>query len=217
MPFSHREFELLIAVYNAMIWPLQPIVHGAGVLMLVSLFRPSPGRDRWVTVFLAVLWAWNGIVYHLTFFARINPAAMVFGGVFIVQSALLFEAALHQRLQFGAASTRRAGLAWAVLIYAAVVYPLIGIWRGTGYVFLPAFGLTPCPLTMTTLGILLLAGPTCPRRLYVVPAAWAAVGGSAAILLDVPQDWPLLVGAVLLPLAALWRSRVQRKPSWLRV
>jgi hypothetical protein len=37
----------------------------------------------------------------------------------------------------------------------------------------------------------------------VVPGAWSLIGGSAAFLLDVPQDWPLLFRVLLVPVLAL--------------
>jgi hypothetical protein len=40
-----------------------------------------------------------------------------------------------------------------------------------------------------------------PRLLFVIPFVWSLIGGSAAILLNVPQDWLLIVsGFIALPL-----------------
>jgi len=69
---------------------------------------------------------------------------------------------------------------------------------GDRYFDLPAFGLTPCPVTMTTVGVLLLASSPVPHRLYVIPIIWAIVGGSAAGLLRMPQDWVLLLTPLML-------------------
>jgi hypothetical protein len=48
-------------------------------------------------------------------------------------------------------------LGLALIAYALVVYPLIGLWFGHSLGELPAFGVTPCPLVLFTFGILLLA------------------------------------------------------------
>jgi hypothetical protein len=56
---------------------------------------------------------------------------------------------------------------------------------------LPMFGITPCPVTIFTFGLFLLAAPV-SRWLLVVPVLWALIGGSAAFVLHVPQDWMLL-------------------------
>jgi hypothetical protein len=61
------------------------------------------------------------------------------------------------------------------------------------------FGITPCPVTIFTLGMLLLARPMY-WWLLAIPVLWSLVGGSAAFLLGVPQDWVLLLSGV----AVLW-------------
>jgi hypothetical protein len=53
-----------------------------------------------------------------------------------------------------------------------------------------------------TFGVLLLADPL-PFRFLIVPLRWSLVGGSAAILLQIPQDWALLLSGVLVAAALL--------------
>jgi len=202
LPFTHQQFIFVFSVYNGAIWPLQPIVHAAGLLMLALLLRPSRGSDRYSLVLLAAMWIWTGLVYQIGFFSRINAMAMVFGAAFVLEGALLLEAALRRRIAFGTSRGLRRATGWALLIYSLLLYPLLGIALGADYFELPAFGLTPCPVTMTTVGVLLLASSPVPRRLYVIPVTWAIVGGSAAGLLRMPQDWVLLLTPVLLAMVA---------------
>jgi hypothetical protein len=204
LPFTHQQFIFVFSVYNAAIWPLQPVVHGAGLVMLALLLRPSKGRDRYSLVLLAAMWIWTGVVYQIGFFSRINPVALIFGAAFVLEGVLLLEAALRGRLAFGTSRGLRRATGWALLIYSLLLYPLLGIVMGAHYFELPAFGLTPCPVTMTTVGVLLLASSRVPRRLYVIPIAWAIVGGSAAGLLRMPQDWVLLLTPVLLAVVATY-------------
>jgi hypothetical protein len=50
----------------------------------------------------------------------------------------------------------------------------------------------------------------------VIPFLWSLIGGSAAILLDVPQDWVLLgCGVVAVPLILL-RDRAANGPAQAR-
>ncbi|HSC62522.1 MAG TPA: DUF6064 family protein [Caldimonas sp.] len=198
LPFTHQQFMLVFSVYNGAIWPLQPIVLAAGLVMLAFLAWPTPRRDKAGVVLLAALWIWTGLVYQIGFFSHINPIATAFGAAFVVQGALLLEAALRGRLRFATSSRLRLVTGWALFLYSLFVYPLIGIASDTSYIDLPAFGLAPCPVTLTTLGMLLLARSPVPGRLFVIPIAWALVGGSAAALLRMPQDWPLLLAPILL-------------------
>jgi len=202
LPFTHQQFIFVFSVYNGAIWPLQPIVHAAGLLMLALLLRPSRGSDRYSLVLLAAMWIWTGFVYQIGFFSTINPIALAFGAAFVLEGVLLLDAAVRGRIAFGTSRGLRRATGWALLIYSLLLYPLLGIALGADYFELPAFGLTPCPVTMTTVGVLLLASSPVPRRLYVIPVTWAIVGGSAAGLLRMPQDWVLLLTPVLLAIVA---------------
>jgi hypothetical protein len=154
------------------------------------------------------MWLWTGLAYHVVFFSLINPAATLFGMFFVFEGLLLAEAGLRGRLVFGKASGLGRALGWALLVYAVVGYPALGLLLGERALELPAFGLTPCPVVLITLGMLLLAtGPARPW-LFVIPVSWALIGGSAAVLLRVPQDWPLLLSPLLLAIVAI-RERSQ--------
>jgi hypothetical protein len=72
----------------------------------------------------------------------------------------------------------------------------------------PSFGIAPCPLAIFTFGLLLMAGPRVPWHLLVIPLLWAAVGGSAAWLLDMPQDMGLPAAAVLAAALAFRKNRL---------
>jgi hypothetical protein len=63
------------------------------------------------------------------------------------------------------------------------------------------FGITPCPVTIFTFGMFLLTTKPIPRWLLIISFVWSLIGGSAAFLLSVPQDWLLLVsGLISMPL-----------------
>jgi Family of unknown function (DUF6064) len=59
------------------------------------------------------------------------------------------------------------------------------------------FGVTPCPVTIFTFGMLLATVPPISPWLLVIPFVWSLIGGSAAILLHVPQDWFLLASGLI--------------------
>lgn len=201
LPFTREQFIQIFADYNMDLWPVQVPAYLIGIGMVYLLFRPSLNSDRLIGAGLAAMWVWTGVAYHGFYFSAINPVALVFGALFVLQGFLLFHAAvLRGRLRFGLSSERPSWLGWAFVVYASLVYPLIGIWSGHSYGEMPVFGITPCPVTIFTLGMLLLTRATVSRSLLVIPFAWSLVGGSAAFLLDVPQDWPLLASGLAIPL-----------------
>jgi len=208
LPFTHAQFVFVFALYNGVIWPLQWLAQAVGIGLLALLWKPSRTRDRTSILLLAVMWLWTGLAYHVVFFSLINPAATLFGMFFVFEGLLLAEAGLRGRLTFGKASALGRALGWALLVYSVLGYPALGLMLGERALELPAFGLTPCPVVLATLGVLLLAtGPARPW-LFVIPVGWALIGGSAAVLLRVPQDWPLLLSPLLLAIVVI-RERLQ--------
>jgi hypothetical protein len=211
LPFTREQFVAVFAEYNAGIWPAQIIAYLLGLALVALLLRPLPAGSRVVGAGLAAMWAWTGIAYHWTYFSAINKAAFGFGALFVVQAAVfLYLGVLRDRLRFGAASGPLAWLGWALVGYAAVLYPLIGLALGHPIAELPMFGVTPCPVTIFTFGLLLLASSPVPRAIFAVPLLWSLIGGSAAFLLGVPQDWLLLASGASVFLIA-YRDRAGQR------
>jgi hypothetical protein len=192
--------------YNATIWPLIVLFYLLGTTSVALLFRPSRASTLFISLNLAAMWLVNGVGYHWTFFREINPAAAIFGAVFVLQAVLLVLLSLRNpKLRFIARRDARSAVGLMLVLFATVLYPLWG-WH-TGHVWpqMPAFDVAPCPTTIFTIGILLMGSWQVVRWLLILPGLWAAVGGSAAILLGVPQDFALLAALVLLILLAVAR------------
>jgi len=75
---------------------------------------------------------------------------------------------------------------------------------------LPMFGIAPCPVVIFTFGLLLMATTRVSRWLLVAPVAWSLIGGSAAFLLRIPQDWLLLFSGLAVPIIVLQERRAAR-------
>jgi hypothetical protein len=210
LPFTQAQFFEVFRQYNDAVWPLQVVFLLFGIAA-VALALSKPGRaGRASSLFLALLWSWTGIVYHLTYFAPINPAAQAFGALFLAGAALfLWEGVIHGRLQFGAPHGGRGALALALAGYALVIYPFIGLASGRHAVELATLGL-PCPTTIFTVALIGLAQPPLPRSVVIAPLLWSLIGLSAAWLLGVYEDLGLLVAAV----AAVWFALPKPSPRF---
>ena len=208
LPFTREEFLAVFVSYNESIWPVQVVAYLAGIFAVVLLCRPGAATDRLVSTILAVFWIWTGIVYHGLFFSKISKAAYLFGALFVAQGlCLVIVGALQGRLSFGFRRSLREWVGVAFVAYAAVAYPMIGALTGHAAIELPMFGVTPCPVTIFTFGLLLLATKPIPRFVFVVPFVWSLVGGSATVFLSIPQDWLLLVsGLISIPLILVSES-----------
>lgn len=198
LPFSRTEFLHVFAAYNSAIWPGQIVAAAAGLLAIGLLFRRPKWADRAIAGILAALWLVTGIGYHWMYFAAINPAAYLFGGLFVLEGALLaFEGTVRRRIAFRASKSIAGWIAAALIVYAVAIYPLVGLLVTHPYPQTPLFGVAPCPTTIFTLGFLILARTERPLLLAPLPLLWAVIGGSAALLLNMPEDFGL-------PVAAAW-------------
>lgn len=209
VPFSTAEFVEVLVQYNQTVWPAQPLLLGLAVAVLVLASGRSGGlRGRLAAAGLGLLWIWMAVAYHWAFFTRINPAAWGFGALFLLQGLLLvYEGAVAGRLTFaGAWAGRSRGLAALLWVYALLVYPLLGSLLGHGYPRLPTFGL-PCPTTIFTFGLLLVAGQGARRRLWVIPLLWSVVGFGAALRFGIYEDVGLLLSGIAALAALLLRRR----------
>lgn len=208
-PFTIEEFLQVFHDYNLAIWPAQVFAYALGLVALVAAFTRRDDAPRLAFAALAVLWTFVGIVYHLIFFARINPLAPVFAGFFVVQAILLVASAIRPGdlgLRIGSNFRSVAGL--SCILYAVMIYPILGIRAGHGGMAGPMFGVAPCPTTIFTLGILMIARGRWVVWLAVVPVLWSLVGLAAAVQLGIPEDLGLPVaGAVLVAVLATRRNR----------
>jgi Family of unknown function (DUF6064) len=204
LPFTREQFIAVFADYNNGIWPMQLFAYLLGLMMLAVLVRrqgtAGNTRDHIIGSGLAAMWVWTGVAYHGFYFYTINTAAFFFATLFVLQAILLLYFTIRGRLMFTMTHGFSRWLGWAFIIYAMAIYPLVGMWSGHRYSELQMFGITPCPVTIFTVGLFVLAQAPVPRWLLVIPFFWSLLGGSAVFLLDVSHDWPLLLCAIAIPL-----------------
>lgn len=198
LPFTQAQFLSVFADYNQAVWPAPILAYALALLVVLALWRPAPWAGRLSSAVLALMWLWTGIAYHWIYFRPINPAAAGFGALFLIQAGLL---AYHAVFRSEPAFHRRDRLAewvgFGLIGYAMVLYPLLGAAAGHTYPAAPTFGITPCPVTIFTFGVLLVTARSVPWWLLAIPLLWAAIGGSAAVLLAIPEDWMLPVAGML--------------------
>ena len=196
LPFTPDQFFHVFENYNAAVWPMQVLFIFVAVLCIGFAIRPNAWSDRLTGGVLAFFWIWMGAVYHWMHFASINPAARFFGALFIFQG-LLFVYAIVMKKQITFRFTRSLSgyVSLLLILYALLLYPLLGHALGHRFPASPTFGV-PCPPTIFTLGILLLATHKVPVWLVIIPIGWCLVGTSAALSLGVKEDFGLMVAAV---------------------
>lgn len=197
LPFGQDAFFALFEQYNYAIWPAQIVAYGLALAALALAARPVVGAGRMIGAILALAWAWNGVVYHVLFFATINFWADLFGAFFVVEALLLlWIGVVRGRLDFRVGRDVYSWIGVALAIFALAIYPLIGWGLGHAWPRAPMFGVAPCPMTIFTMGLLLLAAGRAPLYLAIIPVLWSLVGGTAAWFLGVTEDLALPVAGL---------------------
>jgi hypothetical protein len=205
LPFTKEQFFDLFVSYNEALWPAAVALWIASAVIVAVRLSTRRPHDRWISALLVWHWAWSALAYHVAFFTRINPAAWLFAVLFLSQAFLFFRVGVVQRrLSFAPWGNAWAPPAWGLIAYS-LAYPAINAIDHLSLLRIPTFGL-PCPTTIFTAGVLMLATPG-SWHLAAVPVIWSAIGGSAAFLLGVRAD-------VALPIAGLVLAIYSVRGTW---
>jgi Family of unknown function (DUF6064) len=198
-PFTIEQFLGVFAAYNAAIWPTQILAYGLGLIAVSALWSRKQPAAQLILSILALMWALNGIGYHVLFFAEINPIAKGFAAFFVLQSILFAVSVLvPSDLRFEVRLSCRSAAGLLFIVYALLIYELLGYWAGHGLMAGPVFGVAPCPTTIFTIGMLLLASGTWVAWLSIIPILWSLIGVAAAVQLGITEDFGLPVAGVAL-------------------
>lgn len=227
--FSARSHYRLFELYNAALWPAQPIVIAVGVLWLAALAWAGGRQPATVwpqrigCALLAAAWLWIAVAYHAQRFASINAAASGYAIAWGLQAMVLLALALLTRdstrgsdgpgrgsMMRVDALARWAGL--GLVAYAVGLHPWLGLWVGRSIGQAEVAGLAPDPTALATLGLLLLL-PRAPDALqrglrrvaWSIALAWCALSGLTLAGLGAPDFW-LLPALGTLALCAAGRT-----------
>jgi len=187
LPFTIEQFLGIFEKYNLAVWPMQIVLILIAVLTLILSLKKISYSDKTISIILSFFWLWIGIVYHLAYFTAINKAAYLFGVLFIIQGLIfLFAGGIKSKLSFKFQSSSYGVIGSLFILYALIIYPILGYFFGHVYPKNPTFGL-PCPTTIFTFGLLLWTVKIVPKYVLVIPLIWSIIGFGAALSLG--EKW----------------------------
>ena len=102
--------------------------------------------------------------------------------------------------EFVIPATRRGALG-----FVAIGYPVLGYFIGHRYPQSPPFGLTPCPLSVFTFGLLLFTDSRVPKWILAIPFLYA-LGGILPVSIGVTEDLAMLLAGVVGTAMILYRD-----------
>lgn len=197
MGLGREEFLDVFTAYNQALWPAPEMLGLVAFVAVCLALYPGPQRDRIACALLASLWAWCGLIYCCGFLSYLTPVAYGLGAVFALQAGLLLSlGVVRHEVHFWTHSGPRHLAGILLVFYALVAYPAMAALLGHSLPTAPSFGV-PTPLTIFTLGMLLLTRAPYARVLFVIPLFWTAVGTWLAFELRLREDIALVVAAAL--------------------
>lgn len=195
-PFTQEQFFSVFQSYNTSIWPSQILLYILAFLILYLIHTSGKDSHKIVSGILGGFWLWMGVVYHWGFFSSINPAAKLFGFLFVLQAIFfLYEGLIKENLTFSYSNSLTTKLGIILIFFGTIIYPILGYFSGHIYPNSPTFGL-PCPTTIYTLGVLFFVKKL-PIYLMIIPILWSAIGFMAAKAFGVTEDIFLLIAGII--------------------
>ena len=208
LPFTPQQFFGVFGRYNEAVWPLQVAFVAIAVVAATGVWVRPARFSRFTVLVLAALWLWVAVVYHAIFFRPINGAAAGFAVLFSVEAVVLAVVALRGTPKIEPTLNAPGLVGLALVVYALLIYPILGVLAGHKYPFNPTFSL-PCPTTLFTAGVLLWTRPL-KIGVFVIPIIWSVIGLSAALTLGVYEDGALLVAACAVIVLTARERRLRR-------
>ena len=203
---SYNEAFLSITVFTFLL----------GVLIVYLAARKSKNSSRVISAIMSFLWIWSGIVFFIIYYGPIDaeflgltmPGVWYLGGIlFLIQSFLfLFFGVVKSSLSFKFSSEISSIIGALMIVYAMVIYPIIGFLSSYGFPRYPIFGTAPCPLTIFTVGLLQWSDREIPLVIVVIPFIWALMGIMPVLALNVWADIGEVLSGIVGFLIILYRN-----------
>ncbi|MGC9516402.1 MAG: DUF6064 family protein [Methanomicrobiales archaeon] len=167
-------FWVQMAAFNEATLPLQIILIIIALILIYMVFKKhSKVINNLMKVFLAFVFAWNGIVYFL-FFAQNQIATFVGAPLFIIVAILFILDIKQNRTHFKLPELKWLRFFTILWIALAFLYPLLGLILGRFYpeICLP---MAPCPLTVLAIALVSAAIPDVDKKVYIFLLPWALI------------------------------------------
>ncbi|MGB2956116.1 MAG: DUF6064 family protein [Anaerolineales bacterium] len=165
--------------YNQAIWPIQIAAYALAAFVILLAVKRVKYSDNIILFILSFYWLWAGIVCLFGFLAPDFPIFYMLGVMAVFQGILFlyFGFKSENKLLSFSFKADIYGMTGAIyIIYALIIYPIIGYLTGHPLHNYPVFGVAPCPVCIFTLGLLIIARRRFPLILLIVPLIESLLG-----------------------------------------
>jgi hypothetical protein len=214
------DFYSTLQSYNETFWPMIIFTFLLGVVV-VYLAARKRSSNKTISAILSFLWIWSGIVFFIIYYGPMDaeflglviPGVWYLGGIlFLIQGVLFFIlGVVKSSLSFRLGSDWLSGVGALMIVYAMVIYPVIGFLTGYSYPRYPVFGIAPCPLTIFSIGLFQWSDIKMPIAIVLIPFIWALMGIMPVLALNVWADIGELLSAIIgFPLILYHSSKLSK-------
>lgn len=137
------------------------------------------------------------------------PGIWYVSGILFLAHGILIVlfGAIRSSLSFRFVQDRYGFVGALLVVYAMVIYPIVGFLTGFIYPRYPVFGIAPCPVTIFTFGLLQWLDKKTSILVAIIPFLWAMLGFMPVLVYSIWADVVLFLSGVIgLPLI-LMRNR----------
>ncbi|WP_148253459.1 DUF6064 family protein [Aidingimonas lacisalsi] len=203
--FSPRVYWRLFELHNADWWPLQIVALLAGLSILTALLRPRPWSSRLNGIILAAGWGFVAWAFLWQRYAPINWAIEYVVPLFALQALLLLGVLSSGWLTLPDRRRLPRYIGLALTLYAVMLHPLIPLMSGRSWQMAEIFAMTPDPLAIATLGLLVGAHPArWAWPLMAIPLLWCLLSWITLDTMGSSTAWVPLIAIGLALLGRFW-------------
>ena len=192
-----EHFFQRMAEYNNAIWPAQLISYALAVVIIIHSIKQWKVSNEINTTIIAIIWIWNGAVTEMLFFSKFQTQYYVWGILWILQGIFFIIIGFKHTFNYKIQKNWYSYAGILFILYALVVYPLIGSFLGHGFPRGPIFGVAPCPVCVFTFGVLLFVDKKIPISVLLFPLLWAILSLYPIIMMGIIADVGEIVVAVI--------------------
>lgn len=195
-----------VATYNLAIWPMQIIAYILAVITVVLAFKKMVWANRINFAVLTFFWLWVALIYWLPSAGAAFPIGYAFLVLYLFEGVLFLIQTVKGKLTFGTFNRSHTIAGLSMILYTMMGYPLLAIFLDHPYPQASLIGLTPCPLTLFTFGLLLLTSSAVPIILLIIPLFWG-LSGVLWISIGMWEDIGMVLGSLIALVLILRRNK----------
>jgi hypothetical protein len=209
--FTPEVYFRLFERYNGALWPGQWLAVGLALWFIVATRDGGARRSRGLGLLLGAGWLLVAWAFLWRYYAEVFLAAPYLAAAFALQGLLLGAAAFLGRLRFVWRGGMAGRLGLALLLYAVLVHPLVGLLAGREWSGVELFLLAPDPTAIGSLGLLLMIPGRPHWGLALVPLAWCVGSGVTYWLLGYGAGLATPAAALVASVAMAHRGLAARR------